>query len=310
MNKRNEFSLRNQFIETPRVELASARIEELHADVRRSRTSKGLLLLGPSGGGKTTLIKECISNKFNSGDILGRKRTALLVNMPSSPSKKSLASAILEALGDQFASSRSHSAEAKFRRVVVLLKNLGVEILIFDEVQHLIDFKRSSAYEAADWIKSLMNELQIAVVLVGLKRTEGLLWANEQLRRRFSASIEFNRYTCSSDADLCEFVALVNSISGIVPVPSINLADGKVLQRLHHGCFGLIDYLIKILDRAIWLVQSGRVAGIELPVLADAFLDEVWSQAPDSRNPFSTNFNFEALIGIHEPFENFDTSTA
>jgi DNA transposition AAA+ family ATPase len=58
-------------------------------------------------------------------------------------------------------------------------------MLVLDEAQHLVDYRRNGAYEAADWIKSLMNETSIAFVLIGLKRTENLLLANEQLRRRF-----------------------------------------------------------------------------------------------------------------------------
>jgi DNA transposition AAA+ family ATPase len=48
-------------------------------------------------------------------------------------------------------------------------------MLVLDEAQHLVDYRRNGAYEAADWIKSLMNETSIAFVLIGLKRTENLL---------------------------------------------------------------------------------------------------------------------------------------
>jgi len=310
MNDRFKFSLRNQFVETIRSEHTRSRIEEVHADTLRSRTSKGLLILGPSGVGKTTLIKDCIKTMFQDRDIPGKKLTALHVDMPSSPSKKSLASALLENLGDQFASSRHHSAEAKFQRVVVLLKNLGVEILIIDEVQHVIDSGRATAYEAADWIKDLMNKLQITVVLVGLKRTEGLLRANEQLRRRFSASVVYDRYSYSAGDDYVQFSGLVQAIQGILPVTAIAFHDEVVLRRLYHSTYGLIDYLMKILDRAVWLVQSRVTEGIDLTVLAEAFRDEVWSLVPDLRNPFTPDFNFEPLIGSGEPFEDFDSSKA
>ncbi|MDO3559806.1 TniB family NTP-binding protein [Ralstonia pseudosolanacearum] len=78
--------------------------------------------------------------------------------------------------------------------MVTLLRNLQTEVLILDEAQHLVDYKRNTAYETADWIKSLMNESDVTVVLVGLKRTQQLLWANEQLRRRFCAIANFERF--------------------------------------------------------------------------------------------------------------------
>ncbi len=308
MKQQTDFSLRHQYISTPQANRASARIAEVHQDTRRSRTSKGLLVQGPSGSGKTTLIREYMHSAFPNGNVPGHRRPVIWVDMPSSPSKKTLAAAILVELGDPFASSRSHSAEAKFARVITLLKNLKTEVLFLDEVQHLVDYKRNCAYEAADWIKSLMNDTEITVVLVGLKRTEGLLWANEQLRRRFSACVDFDRFTWDSHESQDEFASLVSTIDGILPVPRIEFQCDAFLHRLYHASYGLIDYLIKILDRAVWLVQSGRAQGIDLNVLADAFREEVWNKAPDTRNPFRDEFDFHSLIGAKEPFEGIDSA--
>lgn len=306
MQNTANFSLRRQFINTNQAAHVFARISEVHQDTRRSGTSKALLVQGPSGAGKTTLIREFISTMFPNGPVPGQQLPAIRVDIPSSPSKKNLAAAMLMALGDPFASSRTHSAEAKFSRIVTLLKNLKTEIVILDEAQHLVDYKRNSAYEAADWIKSLMNDAEITVILVGLKRTQGLLWANEQLRRRFSACVDYDRFDWNSSEGQWHFAALVRNIQRILPVPTIDFTNREILPRFYHACFGLIDYLIKILDRAIWRVQSGHEEGIDQRVLADAFRDEVWSRAPHNRNPFATEFDFKPLIGSREPFENFD----
>lgn len=310
MNTTQDFSLRRQFIDTLQAQRAFERLKEVRQDTLRSRTSKGLLLQGPSGVGKTTLIQEFISATFQGGFVPGKRCAAIRVEIPSSPSKKNLATAVLLALGDPFATSRRHSAEVKFQRIVKLLEILEVELVILDEAQHLIDYKRATTYEAADWIKSLLNATRSTFVLVGLPRTEQLLWANEQLRRRFSASVLYDRLRWDSREDQNEFAALVNAIGGILPVPTVNLVTDPMLHRLHHASYGLIDYLIKILDRAVWLVSQGRGRGIDLQVLANAFRDEVWSQAPSHRNPFATEFDFAPLIGKHEPFELFDNPEA
>ncbi|WP_390482353.1 TniB family NTP-binding protein [Pseudomonas guariconensis] len=236
-----------------------------------------------------------------------QKRAVLFVEMPSSPTKKNLAAAILAELKDPFAEARGHSAEVKFARVVLLLKNLGVEMLVLDEAQHLVDYRRNGAYEAADWIKSLMNETSIAFVLIGLKRTENLLLANEQLRRRFSATVAFDRFTFSANASL-HFVMLLQAIEGELPIQTISFVEPAMIRRFYLASYGLIDYLIKIVDRAVWLVQVQDLAGIELPVLAQAFEDEVWSYATEERNPFSASFNFQPLFGKREPFETFEES--
>lgn len=307
MKTQPNFSLRRHFIDTPQARRVFERMTEVHQDTLRSKTSKGLLLQGFSGSGKTTTVREYLSSAFSTPDIPGQVRRAVRVEIPSSPSKKNLATAMLTALGDPFAESRNHSAEAKFTRIVTLLKNLRTEIVILDEAQHLIDYKRTSAYEAADWIKSLMNESEATYILVGLKRTQQLLYANEQLRRRFSASVNFERFSWATPEEQQEFAALLNSIHNVLPVPAVEFMTEDLLLRFHHASFGLMDYLIKILDRAVWLVQVGRAEGIDRKVLADAFRDEVWANAPPHRNPFSDTFDFSPLIGRHEPFEGFDS---
>lgn len=299
------FTLRHRFIHSPQAVRALTRLGEVHGDSRRTGASKGLLIQGPSGVGKSTLIKEYIRTLEETGNRDPEKRTVLFVEMPSSPTKKNLAAAMLAELKDPYAEARGHSAEVKFARVVLLLQNLGVEVVVLDEAQHLVDYRRNGTYEAADWIKSLMNETSIAFVLVGLKRTEGLLLANEQLRRRFSATVDYDRFTLTQKTS-AQFAMLLEAIAGELPVEAICFTDPEMVNRFYLASYGLIDYLIKIVDRAVWLVQRRSLVGINLPVLAEAFEDEVWSKATEERNPFGPSFDFKPLVRHREPFEEFD----
>lgn len=303
------FSLRHFFIDTPQAMRALTRLAEVHGDTKRTGASKGLVIQGPSGVGKSTMIREYVQQLKAADHVSAQKRTVLVVEIPSSPTKKNLATAMLRALNDPYADSRGHSAEVKFERIILLMNRLGVEVVVLDEAQHLVDYRRNDAYEAADWIKSMMNETSITFVLVGLKRTEGLLWANEQLRRRFSATVDYNRFYYG-DMTSTQFSSLLESIAGLLPVSTISFSQAQLIQRFHLASYGLIDYLIKILDRAVWLVEYRNLEGINLQVLAEAFKDEVWSQATAERNPFSESFNFKPLIGNREPFENFDLIAA
>ncbi|MDZ4261416.1 TniB family NTP-binding protein [Pseudomonas mandelii] len=304
-----QFSLRHHFILSPQAERALTRLIEVHGDTRRTGTSKGLVIQGPSGVGKSTLIKEYVRELESAKRKEGVHRSVLIVEIPSSPTKKNLATAMLTAMKDPYADSRGHSAETKFARIILLLSNLGVEVVVLDEAQHLVDYKRNDAYEAADWIKSMMNETSITFVLVGLKRTEGLLWANEQLRRRFSATVDYNRFMLTESC-WTQFAMLLQGIRELLPVASINFSDKEMIRRFYLASFGLIDYLIKVIDRSVWLVQHRDAEGINLPILCEAFKDEVWSAAPEERNPFSDAFDFKPLIRDCEPFENFDIIAA
>ncbi|UZM13103.1 TniB family NTP-binding protein [Pseudomonas kielensis] len=303
------FSLRHHFILSPQAERAMTRLAQVHGDTIRTGSSKGLVIQGPSGVGKSTLIQEYVRELESSKKTDQGQRSVLIVEIPSSPTKKNLAAAMLTAMNDRYADSRSHSAETKFARIIQLLKNLSVEVVVLDEAQHLVDYMRNNAYEAADWIKSLMNETGIAFVLVGLKRTENLLLANEQLRRRFSATVDYGRFMLTEES-WKQFAMLLKAIHELLPVCSISFSGRDIILRFYLASFGLIDYLIKVLDRAVWLVEDLNLEGIDLALLAQSFRDEVWSYAPEERNPFSSTFDFQPLIGTREPFENFDTIAA
>ena len=306
---RVQFSLRHHFIVSPQAERALTRLMEVHGDTRRTGASKGLVIQGPSGVGKSTLISEYVRELESTNPPKPGHRAVLSVEIPSSPTKKNLATALLTAMNDPYADSRSHSAETKFSRIVLLLGSLGVEVVVLDEAQHLVDYKRNDAYEAADWIKSLMNETSITFVLVGLKRTENLLLANEQLRRRFSAIVDYNRFMITETC-WAQFATLLRVIRDLLPVKSINFSTNEMIQRFYLGSFGLIDYLIKVIDRSVWLVQHRHAEGINLMILSEAFKDEVWSSASNERNPFDLAFDFRDLTGQREPFENFDVIAA
>ena len=62
------FSLRHHFIHSPQAERALTRLGEVHGDTRRTGASKGLVIQGPSGVGKSTLIKEYV-RELEAGNL-------------------------------------------------------------------------------------------------------------------------------------------------------------------------------------------------------------------------------------------------
>lgn len=296
------FTLRTSFIEYPQSIRALARIQEVHEASRLSKRGRGIALLGPSGVGKTTVLEEYIRSFMPTLNI-PRAKPILFVEVPSSPTPKSLGAAMLSTMGDPFA--HRGSAEEKLFRIITLLKGLHTELVVFDESQHLVERRRTPNGATTDWLKNLLNGSRIAVVLAGLKKTEELLSSNEQLRRRFSATIYYDRFKIFEDGAQL-FGQLLLSFEKILPVPALSFIAEPILIRFYHASFGLIDYLIKIVDRAVWLAQHSGSGEIDQATLAQAFRDEVWSLAPDLRNPFCPQFNRQGLTGQAEPFEDFD----
>jgi hypothetical protein len=264
-------------------------------------------LLGPSGVGKTTVLEEYIRN-FKAPPLGAGSKPIIFVEVPSTPTPKSLGAAVLNAMGDKFA--HRGSAEEKLFRIVVLLKGLRTELIVFDEAQHLVERRRTPTGATTDWLKNLLNATRVAVVLAGLKRTEELLYSNEQLRRRFSATTYYDRFNIFKKGGAQSFGELLFSFQKLLPVPTLDFVTPNMVMRFYHASYGLIDYLIMIVDRAVLLAQQSIAGEIDAAILEQAFRDEVWSLAPDTRNPFSSEFNLQALTGKHEPFEDFDFKAA
>ena len=293
----------NQFITTPQIELTSARVYDVINDTRGSGSAKGLLICGPSGAGKSTMIKKIMKDRrMDVAD--GHAFKTIYMEIPSKPTTKSMGEAFLEVLSDPFARKHGHSADFKLLRIVGLLKALGTELLIFDEVQHIVEHHRNT-HEASNWLKYLMNNTGVAVILIGMRETQQILNNDQQLRRRFSATVDFDRFKIIKSPSN-NFFTLLKTLETTIQIKSVSFTTSEMLQRFYYASYGLIDYLIKILDPAAFLVIKNKLEGITLEVLSQAFVDEVWSYAKDNRNPFSSQFNFRSLIERNEPFYKVD----
>lgn len=295
--------LSNYFITTPQIEHTFARVNEIIYDTKYSGKAKGLLIRGPTGTGKSTMIKKLMKDRQQNA-VDGDEFKTIYMELPSKPTTKSMGETFLETLGDPFARKHGHSAEFKLLRIIGLLKSLRTELLVFDEVQHIVEHQRNT-HEASNWIKSLMNNTGLAIILLGMRNTQTILNNDQQLRRRFSATIDFDRFKVLKTSSI-DFFTLLKTLEGTINVNSVSFTTNDMIQRFYYASYGLIDYLIKIIDWATYLVIQKKLEGITLEVLSEAFKDEVWSTADDNRNPFNSNFTFRSLVESNEPFHNVD----
>lgn len=300
-------SLRKQIIRHPQFEKLETRLKDVMDESQNAGVGKGIAILGPSGVGKSTLLKS-FAAEVNAAAVGRFSKPAVIVDIPSAPTNKSVASAILASLGDPFAFAARHSAEEKQGRIASLFNELNTRILILDEGQHLSKRRRSVQYETADWIKGLLNASSVMVVFAGLPTLEQFIHSNEQLRRRFSASHRYEPFNLGDNMSMRNFMGVLHAFQSQLPVNSISLTSADVAQRFYFASGGLIDYLVKILERAVAIAVNDAVGEIHMGVFARAFLDEVWSSAGPTRNPFDKAFDMRPLTYGGEPFEGYNWS--
>ena len=299
------FTIRKTIVEHPSFREALKKIADLHQRGLQAKVAGGLLITGQTGAGKTTLI-EFYRDHFPHHNETDRTIiSVLVVTTPESPTVKSLAEAILIALGDPAATSGT--AENKTRRIFKYLKECRVELIIVDEFQHFYDSKKvSQARKVTDWLKNLFNIASVPVVLVGLPRSVMVIRMNPQLKRRFSSPFYLKPFGFKTQYEIRDFRGVLKIINNDLPLESPELHERNLAKRFFYASCGLFDYIAKIIDRAVLIAGEQKQNRLSLEHFSAAFIDEVWRDAPKELNPFNEKTKFRPLTKIGEPFEIWD----
>jgi hypothetical protein len=143
----------------------------------------------------------------------------------------------------------------------------------------------------ADWLKEQIEETGLAIVVLGLQRCLEVLKQNEQLRRRFAATLRVGAFRWESKDDRTTYRAFLRAVQEQLPEYMMPpLADLEMAFRMHHGCCGLIGYTMKIIRGA------ARIAGL-IPGARSRCepwrnrFGSMYIQRLDNPNPFLENFD-------------------
>ena len=264
-------------------------------------------VIGESRTGKSRSL-EVFSNKHP----MVRTPTGMLIPVlrvitPSGPTKGALAETMLAAMGDEkFAAG---TLPQKTIRLFKLLKACDTRVVIIDEFQQFID-KASErvAYETADWLKNLVDEAKVALVVAGLPSCLKVLDYNEQLDGRFLAPVVLPRFDWATEDSRDEFVAILSAFEETMgqhfKLPA--LASDEMSFRFYCASGGLIGYLSKMLRLAVWNADEQKCDSIDLPALQIAYEGAVRKIDLDAAeiDPFSPEFSItpsvELLMKVHK----------
>ncbi len=296
------FSLKKHLIAHTGFCEATRLIAEIHSRGQSAGIAEGLLIVGQTGSGKSTIL-EHYESRFPRREEAGiTKIPVLRIRTPDSPSVKSLATEFLLALGD-LAAMRGQTTNEKTRRILHYLRMCEVEQILLDEFQHFHDSRRvAELRNVADWLKNLFNESGIPIVLAGLPSAVSVLNDHPQLRRRFAAPYHLALFTMESEFEQRTARAILKCIHDLLPLPCPELHEANLARRFmiaSGGCFG---YIAAIIDRAVANAPDSQKYELTLDSFATAFQEKVWRDAPAKLNPFHENSLLRPLDHFGEPF--------
>ncbi len=243
-------------VKYPLFKTAVARIQACFDSYGTTAEPDCCPIVGESGSGKTTIISYFTSLHPRVDHKWGMEVPVLLIKVPARPTVKSLAETLLYQLGDPFW-ARSNTV-GKSIRLRELFKRCGVRLLALDEFQHFVDVRRANIpNEAADWLKEQVEEAKLSIVVLGLQRCLEVLKQNEQLRRRFGATLRVGAFRWEDREDRTTYRAFLRAVEEQLPeyvMPP--LSDLEMAFRMHYGSYGLIGYTMKIIRGAARIARS------------------------------------------------------
>ena len=202
----------NILVNYPTLVYAHEKLEECYEVAGYSNQPINLAILGRERAGKSTIIETFVSKYPRVREPEGMRVPILLFELPAKPTVTSLVECMLEEIGDQMHSSGTKGK--KIARLKKLIKSTKVRMIIIDEFQHLIDKGTSKiAYEATDWLKGIVNECNVSLVVSGLPNAINVFDRNKQFRGRFNAPIELPVYDWRNADHRREFASVLGSFN-------------------------------------------------------------------------------------------------
>ncbi|EWY37310.1 hypothetical protein N825_20735 [Skermanella stibiiresistens SB22] len=268
------------FVDHKRFRAAYRRFDECRASFGHAAEPECLLVMGSSGVGKSTLMRRYLLNTPMQRTDEGLQVPVLTATIPVPATMKNMAASLLDRLEDPLADRGT--LLQKTRRLRRLLKECQVELIILDEFQHFIERDSDRVIlDVSDWLKNLISETAVPVVLIGLPSAKRVLVANEQLRRRFSAQLHLEPFGWGDDASRDEFRRILNAVDLALQMrqPS-GFAD--FADRFHVASRGLIATVMKLIRAAAHRAIRENAPRVELRHLARAFDERVF---PEDRRP-------------------------
>ena len=280
----------------PRFRDAVGLLERCHQTFAQPGEPACGALLGASGVGKTSVVEHYFKLHPPQETETGTKRPVLKVTLQPDARPKGIAADILLALGDPAWSSGT--VQTLTNRATKLLARCGVELIVFDEFHHLFDMERARVMtKAAQWLKVLIVNTRIPVVVCGMPEAEHVLRA-EHTERRFKERLVLRCFTWRTPAGRAEFCGMLKKLDGALPLTeSSGLAEPETAGRFYLACRGIPDYLMTLVRSGLAEALDRKSERIELADLARVFERRLAQQRvlAEQANPFIGAFDASAL---------------
>lgn len=240
----------------PRAEQVLDRLQNLIEAPRQTRMP-GLLVHGASGIGKTMIARN-LSRKYapEYDPMAGVTHTPLLLlQAPPAPDERRFYLHILAAVGAPATAIavRSQNVASLEVRVIALLRDLGLRMIMIDEVHNLLAGTHREQRRFLNVLRYLSNELEVSLVCFGVSEAVDAIRGDVQLARRL------DEHHLPNWRDDSEFSNMIQTLIAAMPLEKKSNLKVKSLRQilaLTGGVTSRVFSLVK--DLAIDAIRTGE----------------------------------------------------
>lgn len=251
--------------------------------VYQSSTAKSLTLIGISGSGKTSSLSRILSltpqiivhSKYKGMDFPRYQISHLRIEAPYDGSLKALClqffMTIDSLLGTSFMEKYGNghkSTNVMIPIISKLLQNVGLGILVIDEIQHLSLAKSGGGAAVLNFFTTLINTANIPIVLVGTPKSLNVLQSEfRQARRSFNGHGNFFWDRLKKDASWDLFLSGLWTYQWVQN--SVELTD-EISSILYDETQGIPDVVVKL-----WIMTQVRAISTGKEAITGSLIQKV-----------------------------------
>ncbi len=247
-------------------------------------TFAGVRITAPSGSGKTALLGYVRSN-LGTSEFDDKAKDIVDASLKENPSVSQVQSALLEKF-DYAVPARAASNNDVNVILVKAINHNRTKLIVLDEFQHVfLAGGVKFATPVIDWLKRLMNLVQVPVVLLGTEALDRLEGMDEQLTSRVPTIARLSHFSLNG-----EWRGFLTALSnGCKEFDMTLLAkDRTAAIALWAATGGSPRHTKTLLVHAICIGLTAEKSVLTMDILRDAFIAH---RGPDGalENPFASD---------------------